>query len=462
MSKGNVKLLHERLGLCELLRIEGTDWIVEAAGGIRFRIPPDKRSQFQVVQVAVQQPPKSLVPSTPAPPIAHPGRHARRVIESLRIGLPSLDGHTRKLAVGFQDINRFIKGFLKNISEDGGAAMTLKGAYGQGKTFALTMLEEVAHECGFITARTEIDATENCLNKPHHIYHDLMRNLKIPGFSGQGVRQIAQKVTAHLQQHCPGNVLQRMQWLESHIGCYPLAWLLSDPQLTAKPELIGLLGADPNYPIGRARGRHALTPVPRTWPAFTAGTQGDFASFLLSGIGRVSRMLGYKGFIIIMDEMEKWHELNWAQQSQAGNLLGGLIWGATAEEGGREMYDQPDCIAHSHRCGGYPFTTERRCHTGIAIAMTPREYDVSDQLWSKYGPILQADVPTLSEMKLFQYCKCVVPLFAEAYGVDEPHPDELKDIASEALGLWRTHGELNTRYGVQAAIAAFDNWRDRN
>ncbi len=461
MSKGVAKLLHDRFGLCELLRIEGTDWIVEAAGGIRYRVPPDKRTQFQIVQETAQQPSKPVVQAAGSP-ISHSGRHARRVIESLRIGLPSLDGHTRQLAVGFQETSRFIKGFLKDVADDGGGAMTLKGAYGQGKTFALTMLEEVAQASGFLTARTEIDATENCLNKPHHIYHDLMRNLRIPNSSGHGAYSLAQQVTQHLQQHCPGTVYQRKAWLEAQIGCSPLAWLLSDPQVLAKPELLGLLEADSNYPISRARWRHAMTPVPRTWPAFTAGTQGDFASFVLSGIGRIARMLGYKGLIIIMDEMEKWHELNWAQQLQAGNLLGGLIWGATAEEGDRGMYDHPSSINHSNRCGGYPFTTEKRCHTGIAIAMTPREYDVSDQLWTSYGPILQAEVPTLSERKLVEYCGRVVPIFAEAFGVGEPQPEELKKIAAEAVGIWRTHGELNTRYGVQAAIAAFDHWRDRN
>ena len=205
MAKGDAKLLHERLGLCELLRVEGTDWIVEAAGGVRHRIPPDKRSQFQVVQESTQQRSKAVGPATPSP-IANPGRHARRIIESLRIGLPSLDGHTRALAVGFQETNRFIKNFLRSVSEDGGSAMTLKGAYGQGKTFALAMLEEAAHEDGFITVRTEIDATENCLNKPHHIYHDLMRTLRIPEISGQGPSLLAQKVAAHLQQHCRGTV----------------------------------------------------------------------------------------------------------------------------------------------------------------------------------------------------------------------------------------------------------------
>ena len=232
--------------------------------------------------------------------------------------------------------------------------------------------------------------------------------------------------------------------------------------MLSKPELIGLLGADPNYPIGLARRRHAIKPIPETWPTFSAGTQGDFAGYLLSGIGRIARMLGQKGLVIIMDEMEKWHELNWVQQTQAGNLLGGLIWGATAKLGNRGMDDHPGCIVHSSRCGGYPFTTANRCHIGIAIAMTPRDYDVSEQRWSLYGPILHAEVPTLSEKKLVEYCGRVVPLFAEAFGVGEPKPDELKHIAAEALGIWRTHGELNTRYGVQAAIAAFDHWRDRH
>jgi hypothetical protein len=84
---------------------------------------------------------------------------------------------------------------------------------------------------------------------------------------------------------------------------------------------------------------------------------------------------------------------------------------------------------------------------------------------------LSPSIPKLSDstdsathaepIQLIEYCGRVVPLFAEAFGVGEPKPDELKHIAAEALGIWRTHGELNTRYGVQAAIAAFDHWRDR-
>jgi hypothetical protein len=174
-------------------------------------------------------------------------------------------------------------------------------------------------------------------------------------------------------------------------------------------------------------------------------------------------MLGYKGFVVIMDEMEKWHELNWFQQTQAGNLLGGLIWGATAEVNSRGAKNEPkvEGFTHSNRCGGYPFTTELRCHIGIAIAMTPpRDYDISDELWSRYGTINNANVPTIKKDKLFKYCERVVPIFAEAYGLAEPKPDELDHIATNAIKIWQTHSELNTRYGVQAVIAAFDHWRD--
>jgi hypothetical protein len=162
-----------------------------------------------------------------------------------------------------------------------------------------------------------------------------------------------------------------------------------------------------------------------------------------------------------MDEMEKWRELNWVEQARAGNLLGGLVWGAKADEGSRGMPDEPIILKHSGRCGGYPFTTERHCHLGLAIAMTPRDEDESDHIWSLYGPILAGNVPSVTERLLFEYCRRVVPFFAIAFGLEPPQEEELKFIAAAAVEIWRKHGDLNTRHGVQAAIAAFDNWRDR-
>jgi len=615
------KLSHPRLGQCELVRIEGTDWIVKVtSSGVRYRVPPEKRSEFKLVVevvsvtsnaparpvaagVAQPPPPPPEVATTqwyystdsktregpvcftdlqqltkagrlaqtdmvqqvghrvwrpareipelfgqeiatcqttsqwyystdsktregpvcftdlqqltkagrlaqtdmvqqvghrvwrpareipelfseplapPPPPessrqaseghsedgrrVSSPGslsaRDARRVIDSLRVGLPSLDGSTRCLAVGFQETADLISGFLKD-ADAGGSAMTLQGAYGQGKTFALTILEETAREAGFMTVRTEIDASENQLNKPHHIYRDLMRNLRLPEANAAGVRCLAQRVYQLLQGQGLRSCSQRRRWLEEQLGCFPLSWLLSDPDFLNKPALIGLLECDPNYPVNHARNHHVLRTTPRDWPAFSAATQGDFASFVLSGLGRLARLLGCKGLVVIMDEMEKWYELNWAEQSRAGNLLGGLIWGATAQEGRRGWDDHPSLITHSGRCGGYPFTTDRRCHVGVAIAMTPRDEDVSSNIWSYYGLIEVCPVPPLTEDSLSDYCRLVLPVFARAYGLSVPPQAEQALIAAEAVSLWQNRGDFNTRSGVQAAITALDNWRER-
>lgn len=50
-STDGTELIHERLGKCKLLRVEGTDWIIEvASNGIRHRTPPEKRSEFKVIR----------------------------------------------------------------------------------------------------------------------------------------------------------------------------------------------------------------------------------------------------------------------------------------------------------------------------------------------------------------------------------------------------------------------------
>jgi hypothetical protein len=247
------------------------------------------------------------------------------------------------------------------------------------------------------------------------------------------------------------SLLERLQ-------CRPLAWLLSDPRLTEKPELLRLLACEPNVSAARARQIHCRTGTPAEWTAFSAGTQGDFASYLLSGLGRLARFLGHRGLVLILDEMEKWQDLNWKAQSQAGNLLGGLIWSATGEEGERDEEHRPHSLYHSRRAGGYPFTTIGRCHVGIAIALTPRGAAGPEQLWSSYGPLRQVELPALTPEVLAAYVRKLAPLYARAHGLSEP---DTAEIAREARREWVRIGDGAMRTAVQQVIAALDGWRER-
>jgi len=393
-----------------------------------------------------------------------------RAVESLANGLPPSGEYGRTLAVDFDHTSSMINVFLKDVDIDGGCALIVKGGYGQGKTLSLRCLEEVALENRFVVTRTEVDATENRLNKPHHIYRDFMRHIRVPGCSGVGATTLADAASKAIHSAIgEKSCVFRQQWLAKHLECDSLAWLLSHNQFASREKFVGLLAGDPQYRADSVRRSHTLEASPRIWPMFSAATQGDFGCYLLSGIGRLARLMGMKGLIIIMDEMEKWQDLNWKEQTQAGNLLGGLIWGATESKnrsrkdtypGNRDRY--PGNLEHSKRCGGYPFTTPSRTHIGLAIAMTPRsEEDDPVSEWERFGPILDVDLPRLSVDKLKRYVRRLVPIYCTAYGVRILDADEISEIIEATINIWQKEGEMTNRAAVQCAVATLHKWRDR-
>ncbi len=472
--EGNLRrVLHPDLGPCDILRIEGTDWVIKAVNtGKVYRVPPAQRVRFSTGQPAASTPAQQDVPaaSPPAAPHAPPGtppdvRTLRRVIESLRNGLPPLERHGRSLAVGFNHTLTALNAFFDKVDKSGGDVIVVRGAYGQGKSFTLRVLQEMALEAGFMVAHTEIDASEIQLHKPYLVYGDLMRHLRLPGHASPGVASLAEKIAEIVRSryHAAGNrwyVGRAQEWLLKELECKSLAWLLSDPHLDQKEELLGLLICDRSLCVTLARRSHITPCIPRTWPGFNAGTQGDFAGFLLSGLGRLARLLGHRGLIIVMDEMERWQDLNWPQQTRAGNLLGGLIWAATAQNGTRSEEDRPATLKHSLRCGGYPFTTPSRCHLGLAIAMTPCGADGPESLWGGYGPLTVHDLKSFSRQQVADYCTILAPTYAAAYQLPAPSDGVLDPIRKQAILTWQQQGIATARSVVQAAVKAFDDWKD--
>ncbi|MBC8353372.1 MAG: DUF2791 family P-loop domain-containing protein [Planctomycetes bacterium] len=404
-------------------------------------------------------------------------RLLRRAIQSLRTGLPPTCMSERPLTVGFDQISKMTNHFLRE-TEEHGSSIVIRGDYGQGKTFTLGLVEELALEQGFAVARTEIDAEENKLDKPQHIYRSLLNSLRLPGTNAVGGRVLAEaafqavrKVAEH-ESNVWRQATARRTWLNEHLGCEPLAWLFSDPQFLNKPKLVAVLSGEKRGTVGEARAAHVLPGSARDWPTFFAGTQGDVGSYLLAGVGRLCRLLGFKGLVLILDEMEKWQDLNWKAQSRAGNLLGGLIWGATARDGERECRksatdfywqgsvwkncDHTDSLEHSGWCGGFPFTTSQSCHVGVAIAMTPRGGEGPELEWQNFGSLDFFDLPKFGKRALRDCFQKTASFYTQAYEVDSSVP---VDVFEVAYAQWRDSGDLSARNGVISVIAALDDWR---
>ncbi len=619
------KFQHDRFGECELVRIEGVDWIVRSCdSGQLYRVPLSRRHDFVPIDasrstssvssesslqldnrqetssvaskdgegvsqllralrngnrpsemllrdavkrhptvpprsnLAVAMPESLIDIDVPFSPIAHPTpppaseevpsptdsldiesptialpviaeptstsatdgvqasdrRRLRRVFEALRNGLSPIHADSRPFAVGIEVVQRKVENLLADVAEEGGRAVVLRGAYGQGKTFCLQLLKQLALESGYLVATTEIDAFENQLDKPPFVYRSLMQNLTFPDGGIGGPSGLAQRTRAKVRQTLvsqidelasrvvrpwpfllrqrsvddPGgrnfaiearrllkdsydgegfafaegvaNEARRM--LRKEVQCGPLAWLLSGLISKEIPELVGLLGCDPSSSASRAGRLHILGRQPRDWPTFSAGTQGDFGSHVLSGIGRLARFLGYRGLILILDEMEKWQDLDWHAQSRAGNLLGGLIWSAGAESGNRQCKNFQRCahtrsLTHSARCGGYPFSTEDRCYLGVAIAMTPRGDAGPEHQWSDYGLLEFADLPDFTPRLLETYIQKVFPSYCRAYEIQTEMP---REIIVRSVRKWGELGDGSTRTAIQSVMSTLDEWRE--
>lgn len=441
-------------------------------------MPPQQQPTAASVPPQSGQTPTAAPKSPPTPPTDPESRRLRQAFESLRTGLSPVTAVLRPLAVGADVIERHAADFFERI-DDGGASVVFRGGYGLGKTFNLQLLRELALEQNFCVMLTEIDSNRNQLQKPDSVIRSLMQSLRFPDHEESGPEELVRQVHELLSEQFKHEQFREVsphQWpwglarlqhehLMQELECVPLSWLFADPMLPDKEQLVDLLACDPQEPVQKTRERHALWffPVRMQWPAFNARTQGDFGSYLLSGMGKLCRLLGYRGLIVLLDEMEKWENLNWKDQSRAGNLLGGLLWAASAQDGDRDCSeDRISCthateLEHSARGGGHPFTTLSSCHLGVGIALTPRGDEGPEADWAVYGEFETIDLPEFTSAGLQEYFHKIYPLYCRGYGLNEGNPAEL---VRQALNTWLRNPDRSTRMGVRAVMSVLDAWRE--
>ena len=83
--------------------------------------------------------PAAIAPTVPS--LDDP-RVLKRIMRSLRDGLPPTHTNMRQFAVGIRDLTCSIERFLHKVRSEGGAALDIRGQYGEGKTFTLSLTEQ--------------------------------------------------------------------------------------------------------------------------------------------------------------------------------------------------------------------------------------------------------------------------------------------------------------------------------
>lgn len=244
---------------------------------------------------------------------------ARHVIETLRAGVPSpevssvlMQGQARLLARSRQDLLR--------VAEGHGASLIIRGQYGEGKSHLLSAIENLAKADNFAVSRVVI-SKETPFNRINKVYEAVAHAVRAKNLPRDGFEDIVLRLR-------PGTGLTDdvLNYTEKHLHkkiYYVFRNYLKEGDPLKRAQLYDdLAGAAMTMADLRAihRGNfHEAMPVPRRFLI-----QQDtvdyfrFLSFLL-------RRAGYRGWVILFDELELLSKLGIGSRAQAYVNLATLL-----------------------------------------------------------------------------------------------------------------------------------------
>jgi len=225
---------------------------------------------------------------------------ARHVIEALRSGIPS-----RAVGQYFSEarpgIMKEISGHLDETCETGKSkGMIIAGKYGEGKTHLLNTVFSMAHSNNMVVSYLSL-SKETPFDKLYLVYQKLVDNTFLPKRVQPGFTQILEKMT-------PGSpaanelLLYAAKHLETDKLYYLLRAYLNTEDLDEKFMLQADLEGDfiANVLLKQIYRRIYNERVKYNVNFSKTKHCGDYFSFL----SRLFRLMGYNGWVILIDETE--------------------------------------------------------------------------------------------------------------------------------------------------------------
>ncbi len=245
-------------------------------------------------------------------------RHAIAVVESLRTGIP-----TRRSTQGLPDlrapltdrIRTDLAHFQPGPSNQGRLAW---GPYGQGKTHALTTIEHVALEMGFAVSRVSLNREVSC----HHLFNFYGRvasDLRTPESKTPGISQL-------LSRKAPGK-LTKSPIKDPSRYVHSLPALILEDALLSTGEDQHLLYADlmgTRLTMTELKRLHRLCRG-SSFPKFGPFRTTQHATAYYGVMADALVLWGYKGWVILIDEVELIGRLRKVSRMEAYRNLNWLL-----------------------------------------------------------------------------------------------------------------------------------------
>jgi hypothetical protein len=257
-----------------------------------------------------------------------------QIIAALRRGTVP-DSSLDALAVGLEPFEAAIDAELATVERGGGGFKAVRGEYGSGKTFFARWLQERAKKRGFATAEVQISETETPLHRLETVYRRLNERLSTPetrqgalrsivdgwfytleqdvmsGGSISGENDVAARTEVLMERRLE-SVTHTTPALAAALRGYHRALQAGD--VPTADGLIAWIAGQPNVAAAVKR---------------EAGLKGDIDHFgalsFLQGLLVILRDSGYKGLVLVLDEVETLQRVRGDVREKSLNALRQLL-----------------------------------------------------------------------------------------------------------------------------------------
>jgi len=396
---------------------------------------------------------------------------AQLTLEAMRLGVvPATD--LEKSTVGRDVEIDIIRQDLLLAAQTGGRRAFL-GEYGLGKTHLLELIQQMALKQNFLVSRVILDHADNSPAQPKRIYHNVVRGLVYPDNPNEvaGLAPLLDKAVEKAdvlksflisKDKSIQNLPVREQLAHGmHLYLTPaLAYVqalnhpeniripqyLGDPALWAKNAKHNLLdwieghptrsNQDINDELNVIRGR-----FPKIYSLLDCRPWAKIYGYILNGIAKLAKEVGYAGLVIVIDEAEFYSLLSAQNRAYAKSLF--QAWSHAVGGDDDLPFSSDELIT-----GGYGVQRDLPSRYAddpglyLVFAMTPNS-DGIRVLQEAVAPQFICYLNPLSALDYLKMTEHVVALYAEAYP-DENLPEGLAQPLSEVITALSQQGTLST------------------
>lgn len=219
-------------------------------------------------------------------------------IESLRAGIP-----TRLSTRELPDLRENIAGIIKRdlekiISNEVPNGRLIWGQYGQGKTHLLTMAEHIALDMNFAVSRVSLSREVSCHNL-FNFYKKVAPRIMTPDSTAYGIHRV---LTKKRSSDLPETPIQNIERYSNPIPAEifeTLFYTEGEEQDRIYSDLMGV-----KIPMGEFKRIFKLSRPTTVPPKASSFKQSEMATSYFGLLADVIKFCGYKGWIILIDEVE--------------------------------------------------------------------------------------------------------------------------------------------------------------